>query len=185
MTPQIGKRLRGFNLTDPYHCFSRTICTRGYFTPEIDSPIQKVLARYQLHNAPTLHTAWRIQQVTHAEFHIWEVLGYELATPTRAAWVQIFGLRLSLRENDSSYCRSTRTSTQRHQHCWLIARISLRKKDMFRTTPSVPIPGRVKSVHLHRLLALLECDGKTLTVPPAAHCSISRESRQLFTPSHF
>ena len=32
---EMGNRLRGFNLVDPYHCFNRTTCRRGYFTPEI------------------------------------------------------------------------------------------------------------------------------------------------------
>ena len=40
-------------------------------------------------------------------------------------------------------------------------------------------------VHLHCLLGLLEYCGKTLTVSLAAHYSISRESRQLLTPSNF
>ena len=32
-----ANRHYGFNLADPYHCFIRTTCTRGYFTPEINS----------------------------------------------------------------------------------------------------------------------------------------------------
>ena len=40
--PQIGNRLRGFNLVDPYHFFNRTTCTRTDFTPEIHSPDPEV-----------------------------------------------------------------------------------------------------------------------------------------------
>ena len=39
---QIGNRLRGLDLDDPYHCFNRTTCTRGYLTPEIHSPYPEV-----------------------------------------------------------------------------------------------------------------------------------------------
>ena len=35
---QIDKRLRGFNLVDRNRCFCQTTCTRGYTTPEIQSP---------------------------------------------------------------------------------------------------------------------------------------------------
>ena len=61
--------------------------------------IAGLLAWRQLHNAPSLHTAWTIQQITRAEFHILEVLNYELATPTPAAWIEIFERRLSLWED--------------------------------------------------------------------------------------
>ena len=35
---QIDNTLRGLNLAHPYHCFNRTTCTRGHFTPVIHSP---------------------------------------------------------------------------------------------------------------------------------------------------
>ena len=60
--------------------------------------IGELPTRRQPHNAPTLHTAWTIQQVTRAEFHILEILNCELATLAPAAWVEIFGRRLSLWE---------------------------------------------------------------------------------------
>ena len=66
--------------------------------PELLAAIAGLLARRQPHNAPKLRTAWTIQQVTRAEFHILEVLNYELGTLTPAAWIDIFGRRLSLWE---------------------------------------------------------------------------------------
>ena len=65
---------------------------------ELLAAIAELLARRQLHNAPTLHTAWTIQQLTRAIFRILEVLYCELATLTPAAWIDIFGRRLSLWE---------------------------------------------------------------------------------------
>ena len=62
--------------------------------------IAELLASVSTHNAPTLHTAWTIQQVTRAEFQMLDVPGYDLATPTPAAWVEIFGRRLSLLEEE-------------------------------------------------------------------------------------
>ena len=63
--------------------------------PELLTAIAE-LTRHQPHNAPMLHSARTVQQVTHAEFHTLEVLGFELATPTPTACVEIFGRRLSL-----------------------------------------------------------------------------------------
>ena len=61
--------------------------------------IAELLVMYQPQYAPTLHTAWTIQQVTaRAEFHMLEALACELATPTPAAWVQTFGRGQSLGE---------------------------------------------------------------------------------------
>ena len=65
--------------------------------PELLAATAQLLARRQPHNAPTLHTAWTIQQVARAEFHL-EILNSELATPTPAAWIDIFGRRPSLWE---------------------------------------------------------------------------------------
>ena len=42
--------------------------------------------------------AWTSQKVTRAEFHILEVLNCELASPTPAAWIEIFERRRSLWE---------------------------------------------------------------------------------------
>ena len=110
---------------------------------------------------------------------------YELTTPTPATWVQFFGRRLSLWEEQQLLLPQHRTSSQRHQQCWLIVPISL-EKPMFRTTLQCNFQGQsspsICLVHLHRLLGLLEYCGKSLTVWPAAHCSTSRE---LFTPAHF
>ena len=54
------------------------------------------LAGWQPHNAPTLHTARTTQQITRAEFRTLEVLSYERANPTPAAWIEICERRLSL-----------------------------------------------------------------------------------------
>ena len=66
--------------------------------PELLAAIAELLAWRQPHNAPTLHKAWTIRQDTRAEFHILKVLNYELATPTLAAWIDIFRRCLSLWE---------------------------------------------------------------------------------------
>ena len=66
---------------------------------ELLAAIARLLDKRQLHNAPSLHIAWTIQQKnSSAKYHILEVLNYELTTPTPAAWSEIFERRLSLRE---------------------------------------------------------------------------------------
>ena len=65
--------------------------------PELLTAMAELLTRYQPHNAPMLHSARTVQQVTRVEFDILDVLGFELATPTPAAWVEISdGVCLSL-----------------------------------------------------------------------------------------
>ena len=66
--------------------------------PELLTAGAELLTRYQRHNSPVLHSAGTVQQVTRAEFHILDILGFELATPTPVAWIQIFRRRLSLWE---------------------------------------------------------------------------------------
>ena len=52
---QIGNRLRGCNLVDPYNCFNRTTCTRGYFTPKkLTRQILKFLKSGQASNSSFL-----------------------------------------------------------------------------------------------------------------------------------
>ena len=58
--------------------------------------IARLLARRQPHNAPSLHTAWTIQQIVNEEYRILEGLNYELATHTPAALIEVFKQRLSL-----------------------------------------------------------------------------------------
>ena len=82
--------------------------------PDLLAAIAGLLARPQLHNAPTMHPAWTIEHSTRAEFRILEVLKYELATPTPAAWIEIFERRPSLWEEQHSDCRITRTFRLRH-----------------------------------------------------------------------
>ena len=62
-------------------------CEPRYTWPLSDllAAIAGLFARRQPHNAPTLHTAWTIQQLTRAEFHILGVANCVLATPTPAA----------------------------------------------------------------------------------------------------
>ena len=43
--------------------------------------IAELLTKHQPHNAPVWHSARTVQQVTHAEFHVEAVPGFELATP--------------------------------------------------------------------------------------------------------
>ena len=60
--------------------------------------IARLLARRQLHNAPSLHTARSIQQNVSAEYHILEVLNCELTTPWPAAWIADYERHLPLWE---------------------------------------------------------------------------------------
>ena len=60
------------------------------------SAVGELFARRQLRNAPTLDTAWTTQQITRAEFHTFEVLNYEVATSTPAAWNDLRTALLSL-----------------------------------------------------------------------------------------
>ena len=64
--------------------------------PELLTAVAKLLTWHQLHDVPALREARKVQQVTRAEFHFLEILGFELATPTPMAWVEIFRRRLSL-----------------------------------------------------------------------------------------
>ena len=98
--------------------------------PDLLAAIARLLARHQPHNAPSLHTAWTIQQVRRAEFHILEVLNYELATPTPAAWIEIFERRLSLCDEQQLLLPQHPNHQRR-----LTVRISLQTL-MFRSTPS-------------------------------------------------
>ena len=63
--------------------------------PELLSAVAELLTWHQPHDAPVLHTARTVQQVTRAEFHILEALRFKLATTTPAAWVEIFRRRFS------------------------------------------------------------------------------------------
>ena len=59
----------------------------------LPTTLARLLARRQPHNAPSLHTGW---QIVAEEHRILEVLNYELATHTPAAWIEVFEQRLSL-----------------------------------------------------------------------------------------
>ena len=59
-----------------------------------------------------------MQQIASAEFRIFEIDNFELATPTPAAWIEIFERRLPLWVNNSN-SRTLRTSRLRHQTCSL------------------------------------------------------------------
>ena len=48
------------------------------------------------HSAPTLHTGWTILRIVAEEYRFLEVLHYELAAPTPAAWIEVFEPRHSL-----------------------------------------------------------------------------------------
>ena len=58
--------------------------------------IARLLARRQPHSAPALNTWWTIQQIVSEEYHILEVLKYELATPPPVARIEVFKHTLSL-----------------------------------------------------------------------------------------
>ena len=56
-----------------------------------------LLARRQPHNAPLLHSARTVHEVITEEYRILESVHYELGAYTPGDWVQLFGLRFSLR----------------------------------------------------------------------------------------
>ena len=78
-----------------------------------------------------------------------------VACPTNPLPSTCFRLSFLIRKEVSSFpdrscrprCPSTRTSSRRHQQCWLIVRLSLQKL-MFRPTFSAQIPWPIKSEHL-------------------------------------
>ena len=73
--------------------------------PELLTAVTELLTWHQPRDAPALHTARTVQQVTRSEFHILEALGFDLAIPTPVAWMEIFRRRLSLWEQE--YCCPT------------------------------------------------------------------------------
>ena len=142
--------------------------------PELLTAVAELLTRHQPHNAPVLQSARAIQQVIRAEFHILDTLGFELATPTPAAW--IFRRRLS-KNNNSYCCRNIGTCSQRRQRSLLTVRISL-LKFMCRASLSARTPWQVNStlLHFHRFVDLLECFFipcyfKILVLLPQLQCS--------------
>ena len=96
--------------------------------PQADllTTIARLLARRQLHNAPSLHTGWTIQQLATDEYRILEVLNYELTTPTPTAWIEVLERRLSLGQElqlpaaispAHPACATRRACTQCASHC--------------------------------------------------------------------
>ena len=83
-----------------------------------------------------MHTARTVQQVTRAEFHFLEILRLELATPTPAAWVEIFRRRLSLWQQQQVLQRLI--FSQPRQQSLLFARIRL-PWPMSRASPLQPV----------------------------------------------
>ena len=80
---------------------SAVACSQLVLLVSLLAAIARLLATRQPHNAPTLHTAWTILQVTRA---------------APAAWIEIFESRMSLWEkNNNSNFRTTRTFLLRHQ----------------------------------------------------------------------
>ena len=80
--------------------------------------------QHQPHDVPALCTARTVQLVTRAELHILEILVFELATLTPAAWVEIFRRRLSLWQRQLLQPPDLLTSRLR---CLLVVRITMPK----------------------------------------------------------
>ena len=64
--------------------------------PELLTAAAELLTRHQSDDVAVHHTARTIWQVTRVEFGILEILGFELAGLTLAAWVEVFSRRFSL-----------------------------------------------------------------------------------------
>ena len=150
--------------------------------------IAELLIRSQPRYVPTLHTAWTIQQVTREEFHILEVLTYELATPTSAVWVKIFGRRLSRRE-EQQLSLSQHPNIPAASPTVLIDCAHLTAETHVQTHPfdASSMTSQIgASAWLSPLPSgLLEYYSGTLTDLLAYHCSIFRESSQLFALRSF
>ena len=87
--PQSTSRLNWTQRRLQIHFNSQSSATRSTIGRLADGNRQT--PRHQLHNAPSLHTAWTIQQIVTEEYRILEVLNFELATHTPAAWIEVFG----------------------------------------------------------------------------------------------
>ena len=66
--------------------------------PDLLTAGAELLTRHQPDDLPVLHNTRTSQQVTHVEFRVLEVLGFELAALTPAAWVEVFSRRFPLWE---------------------------------------------------------------------------------------
>ena len=66
--------------------------------PDLLTAGAELLTRHQPDDLPVLHNARTSQQVTHVEFRVLGVLGFELAALTPAAWVEVFSRRFPLWE---------------------------------------------------------------------------------------
>ena len=105
--------------------------------------IARILARGQLHNAPSLHTAWRVQQFKLQTFTSWKSSTTSLQLPRQQPGSRSSNGAFLSGKNNNSNSRFLRTSRLRHQQCSLTVRISL-QRPTFKTIPSVRIPGPVK-----------------------------------------
>ena len=70
--------------------------------PELITAVAELLTKHQPHNAPALHSARTVQQVTHADFTCWKAVGLNLQ-PQRQ--------RLGLRSQTPSVSLGTTTAT--------------------------------------------------------------------------
>ena len=79
--------------------------------PELLTAVAAPLTRQQPDDAPVLHNACAIQQVTHVEFRMLEQLGCELATLARLAWADTTATAATVSEQlpcSASSCRIPR-----------------------------------------------------------------------------
>ena len=101
----------------------------------------RLLARRQPHNAPSLHTAWTIQQIVAEDYRILEVLNYELATQTPAAWIEVFQRRLPCGVSSNFSIRNARSSLVPPGGLLMVRKVLL--KHAFGTSPEPRTPGPV------------------------------------------
>ena len=121
---------------------------------DLVATIARLLARRQPHSAPT-YTGWTNQQIVTEEYRILEVLKYELATPTPAAWIEVFEQRVSLwRETKSRIART---------FCWYLPACSLTVRMLLHELKTQSSLG-IGLVPLWRILDVSRNDWRPLEV---------------------
>ena len=137
--------------------------------PELLTAVAALLTRHQPDDVPVLHTARTIQQITHVQFRILELLEFDLATLTPAAWVEI-----TLATTTTAATASSRSS----------ARFPRFPRRTSRVFPSVlvpqpvvlvPLPGLSRQRRGYRYASLQKSD----LMPAPSHDSLpfARTSR--------
>ena len=110
-----------------------------------------------------VYTVWTIRQIASAEYHILEVLNFELTTPTQAAWIEIFARRLSLWEEQRQqpYHPHIPLPIVLPDGAHLIAEAHLRKHSLSVNSRASQIGWSLSLVHIRRLLGMSGTGGSS------------------------